>query len=83
MYILGVCLGAIFGGIFGFGGYIWGAILTCERGLALLAARGARGGGGLVQLQLSLHRQLWDGQREVLAPRASHQAGTLPAAGGS
>lgn len=58
------------------------SVLTCERGLAQLAAGGARGGGRLIELQLSLHWELWDGEGQLVTPRAPHgtrtqQAGTL------
>lgn len=59
--------------------------LTCERSLAAqLAGGGARGGGRLVQLQLSLHWDLWDGEGELVAAWTPHgartqQAGTLAA----
>ena len=53
-------------------------VLTCERGLAQLTGGGARHGGGLVQLQLSLQRELWDGEGQLVAPGAPQrtQAGT-------
>lgn len=59
------------------------SVLTCERGLAQLTGGGARGAGRLVQLQLSLHWELWDGEGQLITPRAPHctrteQAGTLP-----
>lgn len=56
-----------------------GSVLTCERGLAQLAAGGARGAGRLVQLPLSLCWKLWDGEGQLVRPRAPHGTGTQQA----
>lgn len=47
-------------------------VLTCECGLAQLAGGGALGGGRLVQLKLSLHWDLWDGEGELITPWTPH-----------
>lgn len=57
-------------------------VLTCQRRPAQLAGGGARCGGRLVELQLSLHWELWDGERQLVTPWTPHrtrtqQAGTL------
>lgn len=53
------------------------ARLTCKSGLADLAGSGAWCGGRFIQPQLSLHRELWYGLRQIFPTRASHRG--LPA----